>query len=143
MKIIWMMVAGGFGAGARYAMTLEIQRWLDGAVTHGWLRHLLGAAFPLGTVVVNVFGTFLMALIVTLTLKGVVSPELRLILGTGFLGAFTTFSTFELEAHGLLSGGQWAQASLYIVGNLFLGFAAVLLGAFLALRLTGGFAGGN
>ena len=138
MKIIWLMVAGGFGAGARYGLTLVVQRWMDGAVMHGWFRHILGASFPLGTLVVNVSGTFLLALIVTLALQEVVPPEWGLILGTGFLGAFTTFSTFELESHGLLSSGHWAQASMYIFGNLLLGFVAVLLGGMLALRLTGG-----
>ncbi|MEO6909005.1 MAG: fluoride efflux transporter CrcB [Abditibacteriaceae bacterium] len=143
MKIIWMMVAGGFGVGARYAMTLGVQNWLSGVGARGWLAHSLGTTFPLGTLLINVSGAFLLALITMLALQEAVPPELRLILGTGFLGAFTTFSTFELEAQGLLSGGQWTQASVYILGNLLLGFVAVLLGSFLALRLTGGLAGGN
>jgi CrcB protein len=143
MKIIWMMIAGGFGAGARYAMTLGIQNWLAGAGARGWMGNVLGTTFPLGTLLINVSGTFLLALITMLALQEAVPSELRLILGTGFLGAFTTFSTFELEAHGMLSGGQWAQASIYILGNLLLGFAAVMLGGFLALRLTGGLPGGN
>ena len=138
MKIIWMMIAGGLGAGARYAMTLGIQNWLAGAGARGWLGHFLGTTFPLGTLMINVLGAFLLAVVTVLALQEAVSPELRLIVGTGFIGAFTTFSTFELEAHGLLSGGQWAQASIYILGNLLLGFVAVILGSMLALRLTGG-----
>jgi CrcB protein len=138
MKIIWMMIAGGLGAGARYAMTLGIQNWLAGAGARGWLGHFLGTTFPLGTLMINVLGAFLLAVVTVLALQEAVPPELRLIVGTGFIGAFTTFSTFELEAHGLLSGGQWAQASIYILGNLLLGFVAVILGSMLALRLTGG-----
>ncbi len=143
MKIIWMMMAGGFGAGARYAMTLGIQNWLSGAGARGWLAHSLGTTFPLGTLLVNICGAFLLALVTVLALQEAVPPELRLIVGTGFLGAFTTFSTFELEAHGLLSGGQWMQASVYVFGNLLLGFVAVMLGGMLAMRLTGGLPGGN
>jgi CrcB protein len=136
------MVAGGFGAGARYGLTLAVQNWLAGAGSR-WPGHFLGATFPLGTLLINVSGAFLLALVTVLALQETVSPEMRLILGTGFIGAFTTFSTFELEAHGLLSSGQWAQAAIYILGNLLLGFAAVMLGGFLALRLTGGLPGGN
>jgi CrcB protein len=138
MKIIWMMIAGGLGAGARYGLTLAVQNWLAGAGARGWLGHFLGTTFPLGTLVINVAGAFLLALVTMLALQEAVPPELRLIVGTGFIGAFTTFSTFELEAHGLLSGGQWTQASVYILGNLLLGFVAVMLGGMLALRLTGG-----
>jgi len=143
MKIIWLMVAGGFGAGARYGLTLAVQNWLADAGSRGWPGHFLGATFPLGTLLINISGAFLLALVTVLALQEAVSPELRLVVGTGFIGAFTTFSTFELEAHGLLSSGQWAQAAMYILGNLLLGFVAVMLGCFLALRLTGGLPGGN
>lgn len=143
MKIIWLMLAGGVGTLSRYGLTLAIQHWLGGAGARSWLAQFLGTAFPLGTLIINVTGAFLLALITVLALQEAVPPELRLILGTGFLGAFTTFSTFELESHGLLSGGQWTQAAVYILGNLLLGFVAVMLGGMLALRLTGGLPGGN
>lgn len=138
MKIVWMILAGGAGVGARYAMTLGVQNWLSGMGARGWLAHSLGTAFPLGTLLINVSGAFLLALLTTLALQEAVSPDLRLILGTGFLGAFTTFSTFELEAEGLLAGGQWNQASVYILGNLLLGFAAIVVGRLLALKMIGG-----
>jgi len=130
------MIAGGLGAGARYGLTLLIQH----SVEHSFLRNLtpLGAHFPLGTLIINVSGSFLLALITILALEGAVPPELRLIIGTGFVGAFTTFSTFELESHGLLSSGEWTQAAIYIFGNLLCGFIAVILGGMLALKLTGG-----
>jgi CrcB protein len=103
------MLAGALGTGARYGLTVAIQ---------GWMK---GSTFPVGTLVVNVVGSLLLAFIATLALHEMVKPELRLILGTGFLGAFTTFSTFELEAEELLSRGAWWPATVYIMGNLLLG----------------------
>jgi len=133
------MIAGGLGAGARYGLTLLIQYYLE----HGFLRNLspLGAHFPLGTLVINISGSFLLALITILALQGAVPPELSLIIGTGFVGAFTTFSTFELESHGLLSSGEWTQAMIYIFGNLLFGFIAVILGGMLAMKMIGGHLG--
>ncbi len=129
------MLAGALGAGARYGLTIAIQSWLAGRGSRGFLVANLGATFPLGTLTINVIGCFLLAFLTTLFLQGAVKEDLRLILGTGFLGAFTTFSTFELEAEGLLSNGQWWPASAYILGNLLLGFGAVFLGRAAALRL--------
>jgi fluoride exporter len=65
-----------------------------------------------------------------------VRPEWRLILGTGFLGAFTTFSTFELETEALLSRGAHGAAALYVFGSLLLGLGAIFAGRALALRFT-------
>lgn len=126
-----LLLAGAAGTAARYGLTLGIQ--------HFW-RAQLGPAtvlnvFPIGTLVINVVGSFLLAFVTTLALKGAVKPEMRLILGTGFCGAFTTFSTFELEAEAWMRTHAGA-ASLYIFGNLVLGFAAILAGRALALKLT-------
>jgi CrcB protein len=120
---MWLMLAGALGTGVRYGLTVAIQ---------GWLK---GSTFPLGTLVVNVVGSLLLAFIATLALHEMVKSELRLILGTGFLGAFTTFSTFELEAEELLSRGAWWSSMAYIAGNLLLGFAAILVGRVIALRV--------
>jgi len=131
MKIFWLMLAGASGTLARYGISLLIENWT--------LRPAEGVlpspAFPFATLIINVLGSFLLAFIVTLALKGWVSPDLRLILGTGFLGAFTTFSTFELEAAQLLESRLWPEATCYIAGNLLLGFIAILLGRALALRV--------
>jgi CrcB protein len=133
MKILLLMFAGALGTGVRYGFSLWVQKWIP-----GWgARTFLGAGFPLGTLLVNVTGCFLLSVIVTLTLSGTVKPEWRLILGTGFLGAFTTFSTFELEAEQLLADAQYKAALVYILGNLILGFAAILLGRALANRVFG------
>ncbi len=131
MKIFWLMVAGAGGTLARYGISVFISHW----ALRSTGQALTSTPFPLATLVVNVLGSFLLAVLVTLALKGWVSPDLRLILGTGFLGAFTTFSTFELEAAGLLESRLWPAATCYIAGNLLLGFMAILLGRALALRV--------
>ncbi len=127
---VWVGVAvgGALGALARYGLSLWVQaRLAPGA----W------AAFPLGTLIINVLGSFLLAVTVTLAARGLLSAEVRLAFGTGFVGAFTTFSTFEWETLGLFSGGRAAWGALYLFGNLALGYAAVLLGRALGERLGG------
>lgn len=94
--------------------------------------------FPLATLLVNVVGSFLLAFITTLALRGLVSPAWRLALSTGFIGALTTFSTFAWESDLMVREGEAARASTYVLGNLVLGYAAVLLGRALAERLGGG-----
>ena len=64
------------------------------------------------------------------------SPELKTALGTGFLGALTTFSTFELETFRLFDKGRWVVALIYSLGSLLVGLGAVLLGRWAALQLT-------
>lgn len=128
MVIVGIMVGGALGALSRYALTLWLQSSLS--VTSY-------AGFPLGTLVVNVVGSFLLALVTGLGLQGFVSPVTRLAVGTGFVGALTTFSTFELESDTLLREGLFAQASLYVLGNLVLAYLALLLGRWLAYRLGG------
>ncbi len=90
MRLFWMMLAGALGVVARYELTLLIQDWLGGRGSRLFLVAAVGATFPLATLVINVLGCFLLSLLTTLTLQEVVRPELRLVLGTGFLGAFTT-----------------------------------------------------
>jgi CrcB protein len=127
MKILGLMLAGAFGALARYGMTLAIQ---------GWLAARNESSFPLATLIINVVGSLLLAFLVTLVAREALKPEWQLILGTGFLGAFTTFSAFELESEKLLSSGNWPAAMVYIFGNLLLGFGAIFLGRALALKIA-------
>jgi CrcB protein len=113
--------AGGFaGAVARYAVGLWIgQRW--------------GRSFPLGTFVINVSGSFLIGLLMSLfTERLIVNPHLRLLLVVGFLGAYTTFSTFEYETGALLKDGEWMFASINVIGSVFLGFVGLKIGEILA-----------
>jgi CrcB protein len=135
MKLFLLMLAGALGAATRYGLTLAIQNWLAGRGARSAIATLLGTNFPLATLLINVSGSFFLAFLTTLALHEVVKPELRLIIGTGFLGAFTTFSTFELESENLISQAQWNAATVYIAGNLLLGYAAIITGRALALRL--------
>ena len=112
------MLAGGFGTLACYGLGMAFKNWL--AVS--------GSSFPLGTLVINVLGSFMLSLITALALQNRVSDDWRLLIGTGFCGAFTTFSTFELEAQTLYQKGANLEMLLYVFGNLMLGFLAVLLG---------------
>jgi len=128
VKVLGIMVGGAMGATARYYLTL----WIQGGLQNGSL-----AGFPLATMTVNVVGSFLFAFLTEFGLRGAVSPQMRLALGTGFLGALTTFSTFEVETDALLTGGRLGWAATYVIGNLLLGFVAVLLGRALAARIAG------
>jgi CrcB protein len=126
MTALGIAIGGALGALARYFFTLWTQQHLA--------KGVLGT-IPLGTLIVNVAGSFLLALIVGLSLHGVLSPALRLAIGTGFVGAFTTFSTFELDAHLLIEEGRYLQTGIYVLGNLLLGYGALLLGKLVALRI--------
>lgn len=125
LNLVGVMLGGALGAATRYGTTLALQ------------SSLRGSAFPYATLLVNVVGCFLLAFLTEVGLRGMVSPSLRLALGTGYLGALTTFSTFEVEGHALLAGGRAIAAAVYLGGNLVLGYLAVVLGRALALRMVG------
>jgi CrcB protein len=95
-----------------------------------WAGTIVETRFPLGTFVVNVSGSFLLGAIGTLVADRIVanSDTVRLALGIGFLGAFTTFSTFEFETHALFEDGSWLTALTNIFLSLFLGLLAVRAG---------------
>jgi len=112
---------GGFlGAIARYGVAV-------------WIGRQWGRSFPLGTFVVNVSGSFLIGLLMSLfTERFMVNPQWRLLFVVGFLGAYTTFSTFEYETGTLLRDGEWLIASLNMVLSVLVGFAALKLGEMIA-----------
>jgi CrcB protein len=95
-----------------------------------WLGGLIDARFPLGTFLVNVGGSFVLGfvagLLATRTLPH--ADSLRLALGVGFCGGFTTFSTFEYENHALLEDGAWLAAAANVTLSLLAGLLAVRLG---------------
>lgn len=90
--------------------------------------------FPLGTFVINMSGSFLIGVLATVTIQkaGPTSEDLRLALGVGFLGAFTTFSTFEFETHALLENSAWLAATTNMAASLFVGLMAVRAGIVIA-----------
>ena len=119
-NILIIALGGAIGAVARYAAALWIgQRW--------------GRGFPLGTFIVNVSGSFLIGLLMTLLAeKLTVDPRWRLLLVVGFLGAYTTFSTFEYETGALLKDGEWVFAMLNVILSVVAGFIALKLGEAIA-----------
>lgn len=120
-------------AGAMLAVALggavgAVTRW---AVSLGAARVLArsGAApFPLGTVLVNVAGCFLLAWLVATGARNGIGAWWRLFLGTGLLGALTTFSTFGVDGHGLITQGRSGAAALYLGGTLIGAGLAVVAG---------------
>lgn len=89
---------------------------------------LFGSAFPFGTLLVNILGSFLMGVIYALGQVSEVSPEIKALVGVGLLGALTTFSTFSNETLLLIQGGEWLKAFLNIALNLCLCIFMVYLG---------------
>lgn len=120
LKYILVMVGGGLGSLARYAAGLAIMS-------------RFGGRFPLGTMAINVSGSFLIGLLMVLfTERFQPHPNYRLLLVVGFLGGYTTFSSFEYETLALMRGGGAWLGLINVVGSVVLGFAAVWLGALLA-----------
>lgn len=103
-----------------------------GAVSRYLLDHYLaaraGSAFPWGTFAVNVSGSFALGLLVGVALVHDVPTPYMLAVGTGFLGAYTTFSTWMVEILRLLAEGAWKGALLHALGSLVAGTAAAALG---------------
>lgn len=103
----------------------------------GWITERWGAAFPYGTLFINVSGSFVIGLLLAIIAGRVqISPNYRLFFVTGFLGAYTTFSTFSFESVGLIESGQLPLALLYIGGSVAAGLVAVVLGTVLGRLLT-------
>jgi CrcB protein len=109
-------IGGFFGAIARYAVGL-------------WIGQKWGRSFPLGTFFINVSGSFLIGFLMSLfTERLMLNPQWRMFFVIGFLGAYTTFSTFEYETGALLKDGEWLIASLNVMLSVLIGFAALKLG---------------
>ena len=96
---------------------------------------MAGAAFPWGTFVVNVGGSFLLGLAVPFLQASAAGAEMRGFLVAGLLGAFTTFSTFTYESVVLAQAGHWGRAAAYTGGSLAVGLVAVVAGFGLASSL--------
>ncbi len=95
---------------------------------------LFGVAFPYGTFFINLSGSFLLGVVATLVGERFfhASDHVKLVFAIGFLGAYTTFSTFEFETHALFEDGSWLLGLANVLGSVFLGFAAVRVGIVLA-----------
>jgi CrcB protein len=126
IQYLWIGLGGILGANARYLLQI-------------WAASRWGAAFPYGTLLANAGGSFFIAFFLTLAGGRLpISPEMRLFVAVGFLGGFTTFSSFSYESYQLMfegGGGLWL---LNLAANLALGLAGVWLGVFLARLLQSG-----
>jgi CrcB protein len=98
-------------------------------LTQQFVQKHYPSSIPLGTLSVNVIGCFIIGVLFALSARGnLLSPELRLLLATGFCGGYTTFSAFASENISLLQEGDFFYAGLYILLSVVVGFAAVYLG---------------
>jgi fluoride exporter len=122
--IAYITLGGILGTLARYFL-------------QGWVQERSGLAqFPVGTLAINLIGSFLVGLAIRLgTGSTLVSPDLRAALTIGFCGAFTTMSTFSYESMKLLADGEYWYAGLYMGGTVIGCLAAVIAGTELANRL--------
>ena len=112
------------GALSRYYLTILSAQWF-------------GTGFPYGTFSINLTGTLVMGFFVTLTLeKTITSPDLRLLIAVGFLGSYTTFSTYSLDTTTLLRTGNYGIGLFYWMSSAALGVVCVELGSFLARKLS-------
>jgi CrcB protein len=98
-----------------------------------WAADHWGTDFPIGTLLINVTGSFAIGIVLSFLGERVgISPLWRLFFATGFLGGYTTFSAYSWEALSLADSGAWLRAGVYVVGSNALGFVGVWLGATLA-----------
>ena len=98
----------------------------------GRIADRLGASFPFGTLVINVTGSLLIGLVLTLSTERLVPDWFRPMLAIGFLGSYTTFSTFSYETLSLVQGGAWAAAAVNVGASVGAAFASVYAGTVLA-----------
>jgi fluoride exporter len=102
-----------------------------------WAADHLGADFPYGTLIVNVSGAFVIGVFLALlSVRIGVDPLWRLFFATGFLGGYTTFSSYAWEALSLAEAGAWLRAGAYVIGTNIIGLAGVWLGAILGRALS-------
>lgn len=125
MAIVGLLVGGAVGTLCRYLTSVATAAVLPNSV------------LPLATFLVNVLGCFVIGFVSHLARGGQVSPALALAVGTGFGGAFTTFSSLELEADLMIRSGAGGLAAVYVVGSLTCGYAALVLGRTAASHISG------
>ncbi len=124
MHLLWMALAGAVGTLARFGVSSAVQRWA-------------GPSFPWGTFAVNIIGCFLFGFLWMLMEQRQASlGHLRAAVLVGFLGSFTTFSSFAHDTGALLRGSEWIPALLNILGQNAVGLAALFLGLAVARAIV-------
>lgn len=113
----WLLVFLGAGVGG------VVRFWLGGVI-----QQAAGSGFPWGTLTINVTGSFVLGFLYILLEGTAASAYWRVLLGIGFCGGYTTFSTFSYEAVRLMQSGEWNRATAYMTGSVVLSLAAMFIG---------------
>jgi fluoride exporter len=122
LRILLIALFGAIGTLARYGL-------------QGMVQIKMGSTFPFGTLLINLTGCFFLGLIGQLTLNRViVPPEWRMAIAIGFLGGYTTFSSFGWETAKMLEAGEWWWATTYVAASVVLGLFLSVAGIRLANR---------
>lgn len=123
VRVAMLSVGGALGVNARYWLGFWINRWA-------------GPRFPWATFSINVSGSFAIGFLTMVLARWLPHPNVRLLVLVGFLGGYTTFSTFAIESLMLWERGEPGRSISYVVGSVAAGLAAVVLGVGLARALT-------
>ena len=124
-RFLLVCLGGAIGTAARYLVAM-------------WAPALLGSSFPFGTLIVNAAGSFLIAFIMHVGgTTEILSPDLRVVLTTGVMGGFTTYSTFNYETTEYLREGAWMLATANILATVLICLAACFAGLALARAFAG------
>jgi CrcB protein len=122
LQLVLIAVFGAIGTLARYGL-------------QGFIQVRTGGTFPYGTLLINLSGCFLLALIGQLTLNRlVIPPEWRVAVAVGFFGGYTTFSSFGWETAKMLEDGEWVAATTYVLASVVAGLLLSVAGIRLANR---------
>jgi CrcB protein len=122
LRILLIAIFGAVGTLARYGL-------------QGIVQVRAGGAFPYGTLLINLTGCFLLALIGQFTLnRMLISPDWRVAITVGFFGGYTTFSSFGWETAKMLEDGEWLRATTYVAASVFVGLFLSMAGIRLANR---------
>ena len=122
-RFLLVCLGGAVGTGARFLLATGALRWL-------------GPAFPWGTLGVNLIGSFLLGAVMELAVLGALAPDVRVILASGVMGGFTTYSSFNQETLGYLGRGAWWLGASYLAGTVAGCLAAGVLGVAIARWLA-------
>lgn len=121
-RVVWLSIGGALGVNARYWLAVAIDR-------------LVGTRFPWATLAINVSGAFVLGVLATMMARLGTHHPARLFALVGFLGGYTTFSTFALESHRLAESGATGRSLGYMIGSVAAGLLAVTLGVMLGRSL--------
>lgn len=116
MAVLLVAIGGGIGSATRY-------------LVGGWFAARFGSAFPYGTFAINVTASFIVGFFLAFAQERVsLAPNLRLFVAVGFIGGYSTFSTFEYESVRLLQDGEMLLGAIYLLGSVITGGLAVIGG---------------